>query len=186
MNKAFTRNDDDAPDDGPDRDSVVDLLPEGAPNYMTPGGLERLKAELRALIDAERPTLVDELHVVTSAAVPEESRVALARRRLGALDRRIAVLQRHVDGAQVIEPKTDADDEVHFGATVKITDHSGKSRLVSIVGVDEADFARGRISWTSPLARALTGSRRGDEVLVRTPRGEEEWTIDEIRYTEIV
>jgi transcription elongation factor GreB len=184
VNKAFTREDD-STDDGPDRDSVVDLLPQGAPNYTTPKGLLRVERELTALVSEERARLNDALNEAVSAAVPEESKVAQARKRLAALDRRIAMLQHHLDVAQVIDPQTVQSDEVSFGATVLARDEAGKQRRYTIVGVDEADFARGLISWTSPLARALTGARQGDEVLVRMPRGEEEWLVEEIRYVAV-
>ena len=76
-------------------------------------------------------------------------------------------------------------EKVYFGATVTVVDESGTERTVSIVGVDELDPARGRVSWISPIATALLKASVGDVVTMRTPRGNEELEVVDIRYEEL-
>ncbi len=185
MNKAFTREDDDADvDDGEVEDT---LLPPGTKNYMTPGGFKRLKAELDELVDKERPALVA---VVAWAAGngdrSENGDYIYGKKRLREIDRRIRFLVNRLDKADVVDPLAARDDDdtdrVFFGATVEVRDGHGKQRTVSIVGVDEIDTDRGYISWMSPMARALTKAREGDTVALKTPGGAEELEILEVRY----
>ena len=131
MSKAFTReseDDDEAP--------VAEPAPPPAKNYITPAGYARLKAELKALVEVERPEVVDSAGRDT--------------------------------------------DQVFFGATVKL-----KNKSITIVGIDETDTSKGRVSWISPVAKALIKAREGDKVLLKTPGGIEELEILEVRYDPI-
>src|SRR6266566_4796937 len=184
MSKAFTREDDsDIEDDVED----VSPLPEGSRNYMTPGGFARLKAELSALVDQERPSVVA---IVSWAAGngdrSENGDYIYGKKRLREIDRRIRFLIRRLDNAEVVDPLTRRDsdnaDQVFFGATVTVSNSRGEARTVSIVGVDEIDTARGYISWVSPMARALIKAREGDTVTLHTPGGVDEVEILRVRY----
>jgi transcription elongation factor GreB len=186
MNKAFTRENDAAPDDDEDADSVSPL-PAGARNYMTPGGHARLRNELDRLVGRERPELVA---VVSWAAGngdrSENGDYIYGKKRLREIDRRIRFLIRRLDAAEVVDPAARRDDEsadqVFFGATVTVADAHGQQRTISIVGVDEIDTARGYVSWVSPIARALLKAREGDTVTLRTPGGVEELEVVAVRY----
>ena len=188
MNKAFTREDDDADvDDGEVEDT---LLPPGTKNYMTPGGFKRLKAELDELVDKERPALVA---VVAWAAGngdrSENGDYIYGKRRLREVDRRIRFLIKRLDAAEVVDPMTrrdeGEDDRVYFGATVTVRNGKDEERTVSIVGVDEIDTTRGYISWVSPMARALLKAREGDTVTLNTPGGMEDLDILHVRYEQL-
>jgi len=186
MNKAFTRENDAAPDDDEDADSASPL-PAGARNYMTPGGHARLRDELDRLVGKERPELVA---VVSWAAGngdrSENGDYIYGKKRLREIDRRIRFLIRRLDAAEVVDPAARRDDEsadqVFFGATVTVADARGQERTISIVGVDEIDTGRGYVSWVSPIARALLKAREGDSVTLRTPGGVEELEVVAVRY----
>jgi len=108
------------------------------------------------------------------------------KKRLREIDRRIRFLVRRLDNAEVVDPAMprdeDAGSRVYFGATVTVSDARGDERTVSIVGIDEIDTARGYISWISPMARALLKAREGDTVTVRTPAGNEDLEVVDVRY----
>jgi len=159
MSKAFTRENDDAPDpESAPRPRAVSL-PPGTRNYITADGAAAFREELNRLIQDERPRWV-------GAADPE------SRARLDAVESRIRELDRILRTAVVPRPPPAHDDRVRFGAWVAVVDGEGTKSQYRIVGVDEADPDRGWISWISPLARALIGSRVGDRVPVMTPDGE--------------
>jgi transcription elongation factor GreB len=185
MNKAFTREND---EDELDEVSVEAIaLPLGAHNYVTPAGFTRLKAELDALVDVERPALVATVAwAAGNGDRSENGDYIYGKKRLREIDRRIRFLVDRLDRAEVVDPIVRRDDDdadrVFFGATVTVRDRAGKQRTVSIVGIDEIDTERGYISWMSPMARALIKSREGDVVTLKTPGGVEELEILEVRY----
>ncbi len=185
MNKAFTREND---EDELDEVSVEAIaLPPGAHNYVTPAGFTRLKAELDALVDVERPALVATVAwAAGNGDRSENGDYIYGKKRLREIDRRIRFLVDRLDRAEVVDPMVRRDDDdadrVFFGATVTVRDRAGKQRTVSIVGIDEIDTERGYISWMSPMARALIKSREGDVVTLKTPGGVEELEILEVRY----
>jgi transcription elongation factor GreB len=187
MNKAFTREDDDIGDDIDDDVQEASPLPEGARNYMTPGGFARLKAELNALVDKDRPEVVATVAwAASNGDRSENGDYIYGKKRLREIDRRIRFLIRRLDIAEVVDPmaRRDADDidQIFFGATITVRDSHGETRIVSIVGVDEIDTHRGYISWVSPMARALIKAREGDLVSLKTPGGVEELEILEVHY----
>ena len=185
MNKAFTKESDQ--DDDDDDVQEPSPLPVGTKNYMTPAGYRRLKEEALHLLDKERPELVK---VITWAASngdrSENADYIYGKRRLREIDRRIRFLTRRLDNAEVVDPATrEPTDQVFFGATVTVTDDDGNEKVYSIVGIDEADVSRGRISWISPLARQLLKAREGDTVTIHTPGGDEVLEIVEVAYLPI-
>ncbi len=185
MNKAFIKEteDDDDGDDLPGQPS----LPIGTKNYMTPAGHAVLREEFERLIKVERPQLTQ---VVSWAASngdrSENGDYIYGKKKLREMDRRIRYLTKRLDNAEVVDPARQQNlEQVFFGATVTVM-HLGADAVVDvsyrIVGVDEADPANGRISWISPLARALLKAREGDIVKFKSPAGLREIEIIEINY----
>jgi len=186
MNKAFTRETDDADDDD-DAPDGAPVLPQGTRNYMTPGGFARLKGELDHLVGVERPQLVATVSwAAGNGDRSENGDYIYGKKRLREVDRRIRFLVRRLDRAEVVDPSAragdDDEDRIYFGATVDVINAKGEERTISIVGVDEIDTARGYISWVSPMARALIKAREGDSVTLQTPGGTEELDIAAVRY----
>ena len=185
MSKAFSQEEttfeeDDAPED-------ASPLPEGARNYMTPGGFARLKDELDRLTTRERPELVATVAwAAGNGDRSENGDYIYGKKRLREIDRRIRFLIRRLDVAEVVDPVARRDDDnadqIFFGATVTVCNSSGQQRTISIVGVDEIDTARGYVSWVSPMARALLKAREGETVVLRTPGGTEELEVLSVRY----
>jgi len=180
MNKAFVKESDD--DDDPD--VAVPAIPVGTKNYMTPEGHRRLKDELLRLIDVERPEVV---RVVSWAASngdrSENGDYIYGKRRLREIDRRIRFLTKRLDLAEVVDPSVHhGSDQIFFGATITYENRAGEEHTVTIVGIDELDPLNGRISWISPVARALTKAREGDSVVLNTPAGGDELTIISVSY----
>ncbi len=183
MNKAFVRE-----PEGDEDDDGGPAPPAGEPappkNYITPGGYARLRDELLRLIDVERPEVV---RVVSWAASngdrSENGDYIYGKRRLREIDRRIRFLTKRLDVAEVVEPaRRDDPDQVFFGATVTYLRNGTHEETVTIVGVDEVDPAAGRVSWVSPVAKALIRAREGDVVALRTPAGVDELEILAVAY----
>jgi transcription elongation factor GreB len=173
-----------AADEEEDEEAGPPGLPAGTPFYMTPQGHAALEAELRRLWTEERPKVVE---VVSWAASlgdrSENADYQYGKRRLREIDRRVRFLRKRLERVQVVDPaRQPRRDQVFFGATVTYARVDDTEVTVTIVGVDEADTAAGRISWVSPVARALLGKRQGDLVRVRTPAGVEELEVVAIRY----
>jgi transcription elongation factor GreB len=107
------------------------------------------------------------------------------KRRLREIDRRIRFLQKRLEAARVVDPLEQKGDRVVFGATVTVADEDGDERTYRIVGIDESEPTVGKVSWISPLAKTLMGARVGDGVTLRTPKGEEELEVLEVRFVAI-
>ena len=158
-------------------------LPPGAKNYITPAGYARLKHELQQLLDQERPALVKVIAwAASNGDRSENADYIYGKRRLREIDRRIRFLTRRLEIAEVIDPARKGVEQVFFGATVTYCDSKGVAHTISIVGQDEVDPSRGRVSWISPVARALNQARSGSVVSVKTPAGTEELEVQEIHY----
>ncbi|MDR0576646.1 MAG: transcription elongation factor GreB [Candidatus Accumulibacter sp.] len=188
MNKAFTRETDDDEDDGVDASPNRPQLPQGARNYITPGGYARIRDELDQLLRVERPQVVEVVQWAASNGDRSENGDYLyGKKRLREIDRRIRFLTRRLDLAEVVDPaaRRENRDQVFFGATVTLRDERDEERTYQIVGVDETDFARGRISWISPLARALLRAREGDPVRFQSPSGWREVEVVGVEYATI-
>jgi transcription elongation factor GreB len=182
MSKAFTRE-----NDAPEEELELEpRMPGGTKNYITPAGHARLKSELKALVETERPELVKT--VAWAAANGDRSENAdylYGKKRLREIERRIRFLMKRLEAAEVVDPRDQDQERVFFGATVTYGDASGKEHTVSIVGTDEVDPTHGRVSWVSPIARALLKAREGDAVTLNTPAGEERLEVLQIRYEEL-
>lgn len=166
MSRAFTKETTD--------DLVAGELPERPlpqhSNYVTPLGLEQLQARARDL---------QERHERLAGDSVDDS---LAKQKLREVERDQRYVKAQLERAVVVDPAQQPGDEVHFGATVKLVDEDGKELRYTLVGDDEADVAAGKISWASPLAKAMIGARAGDTVKWRRPAGEADVEILEIRY----
>lgn len=190
MSKAFTREDDGgletADETEADADGEGGAVPAGSRNYMTPQGAERLREELHNLLHVERPKVVETVAwAASNGDRSENADYIYGKRRLREIDRRVRFLTRRLDSAQVVDPAAQKSDRVLFGATVTVIDEDGRKRVYQIVGIDETDAKRGRVSWISPIGKALLQAKVGDVVLLRTPKGEEELEIDRIEYKAI-
>jgi transcription elongation factor GreB len=171
-------------DQDDDEESGAPPIPPGSKNYMTPQGHARMKNELLQLIDVDRPEVVQ---IVSWAASngdrSENGDYIYGKRRLRQIDGRIRFLTKRLDLAEIVDPSVHhGNDQVFFGATVHYETQAGEAHTVTILGIDEIDPLNGKISWISPVARALTKAREGDVVVLRTPGGLEELTILEVRY----
>ena len=172
-----------APDEDDDDEAGPAIAP-GTPNYITPQGFARLKEEALRLLDKERPDLVKVIAwAASNGDRSENADYIYGKRRLREIDRRIRFLTKRLENTKVVDPaQREPTDQVFFGATVTVCDASGVENTYSIVGIDEADVARGRISWISPLARALLKQREGDEITFNAPGGDQVLQIVRVEY----
>src|SRR5271165_4209253 len=159
MSKAFTKETD--TDD--DLDDDVAALPPGVKNYITPEGLQRMRDEFAHLHQVERPKIVETVAwAAGNGDRSENGDYIYGKRRLREIDRRIRFLTKRLESAEVVDPRQQKRrDQVFFGATVTYATEDGTETTITIVGIDEADFARGQVSWVSPIARALTKAHKG-------------------------
>lgn len=180
MNKAFVKE----TDDDDDLEGVESQIPAGTKNYITPAGYRRIKDELLHLIDVDRPEVVRIVHwAASNGDRSENGDYIYGKRRLREIDRRIRFLTKRLDAAEVVDPSAHhGGDQVFFGATVTYENQAGDEHTVTIVGIDELDPLHGKISWVSPVARALTKAHEGDVVTLQTPAGMEELEILKVRY----
>src|SRR3982751_6587303 len=172
MSKAFVRESGDE-DDAPE-------VPEptwSGKNYISPAGFARLKAELKNLVEVERPEVVKTVAWAASLGDRSENADYLyGKKRLREIDRRVRFLIKRLESAEIVRSSGRDSDQIFFGARVRVKTLSAE-RTVRIVGIDEVDPAKGDVSWISPIARALLKARAGDVVRLRTPAGEEELRI---------
>ena len=183
MSKAFTKENDSEDDE--DENPTAVQLPPGSKNYMTRRGYDILRKELDHLVRAERPKLVETVAwAASNGDRSENGDYIYGKKRLREIDRRIRFLIKRIESAEVVDPESQQGvEQVFFGATVSISDLSDESEEAwQIVGVDEADASSGRISWISPLARALMKAREGDVVRFVSPAGVREVEVLEVRY----
>lgn len=166
MSRAFVKESDD--------DLAAGELPERPlgthSNYVTPVGLEQLQSRVRGL--QERRERLN----------AEAADDPMGKQKLREVERDLRYFNAQLERAIVVDPTGQPPEEVHFGAVVRIVDEYGKAHRFSIVGDDEADVSAGKISWASPLAKAMMGSKVGDVVTWRRPAGDTEVEIAEIFY----
>jgi transcription elongation factor GreB len=181
MSKAFVKEGEEAEEDD---DFESPALPAGTKNYMTLVGFRGMKAELMSLLDVERPEVVRTVAwAASNGDRSENGDYIYGKKRLREIDRRIRFLTRRLDAAEVVDVGArEPTDQVFFGATVAYRTSRGETQQVTIVGVDEVDPAHRRVSWVSPIARALLKSREGDTVQFVTPSGPETIEVLEVRY----
>ena len=181
MSKAFVReesegDEDDTPEGPP--------IPAGSKNYITVEGYRRMRTELSQLVTAERPEVVRTVSwAASNGDRSENGDYIYGKKRLREIDRRIRFLTKRLEVAEVVDPaQQGATDQIFFGATVTYAASDGVERRVTIVGLDEVDPKSLRVSWVSPIARALLKAREGDTVQFQTPSGTESIEILEVRY----
>jgi transcription elongation factor GreB len=152
-------------------------------NYITPVGLEKLRSEFHQLMHVERPKIVE---IVTWAASngdrSENADYQYGKKRLREIDKRVHFLTKRLEDAEVVNPLEMKATQVLFSATVTISNEDGNELTYQIVGEDEIDAKAGKISWRSPVAKALLGKKVGDEVQILKPAGAEFVTIENIEY----
>lgn len=187
MSKAFVREDPQSDDGETDAGAAATALPAGVRNYITPGGHARMRDELMHLLDVERPEVV---RVVSWAASngdrSENGDYLYGKKRLREIDRRIRFLTKRLEIAEVVDPEARAGTrQAFFGATVTFLRDGADEETVTIVGVDEVDPARRRISWVSPVGRALLKAQEGDLVRIALPDGMSEIEVLEVRYERV-
>jgi transcription elongation factor GreB len=188
MSKAFTKEDDSSDDiDEGVEDENDPLLSQGQKNYITPRGFQRLQEEYGQLKNVERPKVVE---VVSWAAGngdrSENGDYIYGKRRLREIDKRLRFLLKRMTAAEAVDPTLQTQkDKVFFGATVTIEDEEGVQKTYSIVGIDEVDVKNGRISWISPLGKALLQANLGDVVTLKTNTNEQDIEIVKIEYVEL-
>lgn len=155
-------------------------------NYITPQGFKKLVDELEQLLRVERPEVTRLVQWAASNGDRSENADYLyGKKRLREIDRRVRFLSQRLDASVVVDPAKITSAKVQFGATLEVSDEEGNTRNYSIVGVDEVDTAKGRISWQSPIGKSLIGKEEGDEVLVKIPAGEVTLEIVKITYQPI-
>ncbi len=150
---------------------------------MLPTGHEALLVQLRQLKEVERPAVVEAIEEARAHGdLSENAEYHAAKERQGQIEAQVIELEDMLARAIVIDPKTLSGDKVVFGATVHLLDEDDKPVRYQIVGQHEADVKAGRISFSSPLGRALIGRRKGDEVEVNTPSGDKYYLIETIQF----
>lgn len=179
MSKAFTKETDD--DDEPEK---PEILSANIINYVTPCGFSELQDELRHLVSNERPKIVETVRwAAGNGDRSENGDYIYGKKRLREIDRRVRYLTKRIESAKVIDPILQKNlTKVFFGATVTYAQKDGSRMTVKLVGVDEADLNKGKISWVSPVAKALLKSEVGDIVQLHTPLGTETLEILVIKY----
>jgi transcription elongation factor GreB len=180
MSKAFTKESDSTDSETEE----ADALPAHVKNYVTPAGLASLEEEYRKLLYGERPKVVE---IVSWAAGngdrSENGDYIYGKRRLREIDGRVRYLLKRIESAEVVDPgRQHKRDQVFFGATVEYARKDNTQHTVTIVGIDEADLGIGKISWLSPLARALMKAHAGDVIEFRTPSGPDTIELLSIAY----
>lgn len=152
-------------------------------NYITPEGLAKLRDEYHQLMNVERPKIVE---IVAWAASngdrSENADYQYGKKRLREIDRRVHFLTKRIEDAEVVDPKNMKGQTVLFSATITVSNEDGDELVYQIVGEDELDPKNGKISWKSPVARALLGKKLGDEIKIIKPAGEEFVTIENVEY----
>jgi transcription elongation factor GreA len=157
--------------------ATVDKMP------MLQEGYERLQTEVRQLKTVERPSIIEAIEIARGHGdLSENAEYHAAKERQGQVEAQIADMEDRLSRAMVIDPKTLSGDKAVFGATVHLVDENDKKVVYQIVGQTEADARIGRISYNSPLGRALIGRSVGDEVEVSAPGGDKYYEIEKVEF----
>jgi len=167
-------------------DRLRNAMSDEVKNYITPAGYRRLQEELARLWKEERPPVVTTVAwAAGNGDRSENGDYIYGKKKLREIDRRIRYLSKTLDKASVVDNTGRTHGRVHFGATVTFQNEAGDEREVTIVGVDELDSGDARVSWRSPLARALLTAKVGDTVTLQAPRGPERLEIVAVRYDDL-
>lgn len=153
-------------------------------HYVTPIGFKQLEEELQYLLKKERPKIVETVRwAAGNGDRSENGDYIYGKKRLREIDRRLRYLTKRIDNAVVVDPKLQKNlDKVFFGAKVQYIDENDNHNSIQIVGIDEADMSLRKISYTSPVAKALIKSQVNDVVYVNTPNGKLELEVLAISY----
>lgn len=180
MSKAFTKESDN--DDGDELQLAA--LPTGGKNYITPQGFATLRAELRELLEVQRPKVVEAVHwAASNGDRSENGDYIYGKKQLREIDRRLRFLIKRLENAVVADPMLHyGNSQIFFGASVTYVDTQGTVRSVKIVGIDEANSAAGEVSWVSPIARALLKAHEGDVLKLVMPDRVEEIEVLRVSY----
>lgn len=145
----------------------------GIVNYITPEGFKKLQEEFRQLFQNERPKIVETVAwAASNGDRSENGDYIYGKKRLREIDKRLKFLRDRIENAKVVDPKDVKETHtVVFGAEVTIHDEDGETRVYRIVGEDEIEPGKNKISWKSPMAKALLGKRKGDEIEIHRPAG---------------
>ncbi len=156
-------------------------------NYMTTQGWQKMRDEYQRLNSVERPEIVSMVAwAASNGDRSENGDYIYGKKRLREIDRRMGFLESQLQAAEVIDPeKRPQTDTVYFGATVTIAREDDSREVYKIVGREESDPEKGKISYVSPIAKAIIGKKAGEEVLLRTPKGEEYIEIEKVEYIRI-
>ena len=153
-------------------------------NYITPEGFKKLQEEFRQLFHDERPKLVETVAwAAGNGDRSENGDYIYGKKRLREIDKRLKFLRDRIESAKVVDPKTVQSDRVVFAATVTIIDEEGEEKTYQIVGEDEIEPGKNKISWKSPMAKALLGKRVGDEIEIKRPAGLLIAEVTQIRFS---
>jgi transcription elongation factor GreB len=152
--------------------------------YITPEGLAVLRAELHQLWKIERPQVTAVVHeAAKNGDRSENGDYIYGKRRLAEIDRRVRFLTKRLDQLEVVEQIPADQQRIFFGAWVTVEDEEGEMLTYRIVGPDEFDLSKNKLSMDSPLARALLGKRVGDDIVFQSPAGERELYIEAVSYS---
>lgn len=170
------------PDD--DDDEGGEGLQPGEKIYVTPAGHRALVEELDQLWRVERRRVVE---IVSWAAGngdrSENGDYLYGKKRLREIDKRVRFLRKRIERSEIVDPSRQNNrSRVFFGATVTYSEEDGNEKTITIVGVDEADMSKGKVSWLSPIARALLKAEVGDTVVIRMPTGKRAVDVEAIEY----
>ena len=184
MSKAFVKEGDSNDDDQLDAEPAG--LPAGEKNYITPAGAKRLQEEFRHLSTKERPEVTATVSwAASNGDRSENADYQYGKKKLREIDRRLRFLSKRLQSIQIVDPLSIQSNQIRFGATVTIKDEKEVEKTYSIVGIDEVDVEKGRISWVSPLAKALLRATEGDVIEFAAPGGMREIEVIEVKYIEI-
>ena len=157
--------------------------------YMTPGCAKRLRAELKKLLYTDRPILAKAARIAAEEGDRSENyEYQATKRAMRKMDGRIHFLTKRIESLEVVDPVKQGDianGRVLFGATVTVEDDEGEEKIYSIVGIDEYDGGKGKVSWVSPIGKALLGRFKGNSVSFVTPGGVSELEIIKVEYKTI-
>ena len=177
MSKAFKKDSDSDTDFDEDIDEKP-VVPAGHKNYITPSGAKKLTEEC--------PEVTKTVSwAASNGDRSENADYTYGKKRLREIDRRLRFLAKRIDNMEVVDPQQINSDQVLFGASVKLLYEDGEEKNYSIVGIDEVDLSKGRISWVSPLASALFKAKVGDTVMFRSPSGVKEIEVLKIEFKEL-
>lgn len=151
-------------------------------NYITPAGLQKLKSELEELLHKERPKVVATVAwAASNGDRSENADYQYGKKRLREIDRRVGFLTDRIEKAEIVDPTKVSTKQIFFAATVTISNEDGEEIEYQIVGEDETDVTSGKISWKSPVAKALLGKKVGDEITIKKPHGDEIVVVEKIQ-----